>query len=377
MQPVATVVSFRLGGTDGVSVEAAKWMAALAALGFAVRRVAGEIAGAALPGDRLVPGLSITPSVPAGHDEVAAAIEGSDLVVVENLLSLPLNRSAAAVVAGVLADHPRVVLHHHDLAWQRREYVDVAPWPLPLPTAIHVVINDRSRRELGERGIDATTIPNHFDLDPPAGDRHGTRARLGVAADDVLVLHPVRAIPRKNVPGALALCEELRARLPARRTWYWLPGPAEDGYAAELDALLAASAERGAVDVLRAAPPSMPDAYAAADLVVFPSTWEGFGNPVIESVVARRPLAVGNYPVLSEVTDLGFEFLPADGPDEVAAVVSGMRELTPVFDANLALARRHFSLDLLPSRLAALLEGAGWEVPSARPAHQSATAEVR
>ena len=43
------------------------------------------------------------------------------------------------------------------------------------------------------------------------------------------------------------------------------------------------------------------DAYAASDLVVMPSTWEGFGNPVLESVTHRRPLAVYPYPVLEEI----------------------------------------------------------------------------
>ena len=63
----------------------------------------------------------------------------------------------------------------------------------------------------------------------------------------------------------------------------------------------------------------MSDAYAACDLVVFPSTGgEGFGQPVIESVWADRPLAVLSYPALEEILALGFSFLPADDPDAVA-----------------------------------------------------------
>ncbi len=43
--PVATFLSYRLGGTDGVSIEAAKWMEALETSGFATRRVAGRLTG--------------------------------------------------------------------------------------------------------------------------------------------------------------------------------------------------------------------------------------------------------------------------------------------------------------------------------------------
>ena len=49
-----TIVSYRLGGQDGVSVEAAKWAWAFRRLGFDVTTVAGG--GDA---DRLVPGLAI------------------------------------------------------------------------------------------------------------------------------------------------------------------------------------------------------------------------------------------------------------------------------------------------------------------------------
>ncbi|MCZ7524945.1 MAG: hypothetical protein M5U14_00250 [Acidimicrobiia bacterium] len=59
---MATVLSYRLGGTDGVSVEAHKWAWALGELGFDVRRVAGEIAGRAARDDRVIPALAIEPA---------------------------------------------------------------------------------------------------------------------------------------------------------------------------------------------------------------------------------------------------------------------------------------------------------------------------
>ena len=120
-RPVAAIVSFRLGGTDGVAVEARKWSGALSALGFDVRTVAGEG-----PVDRLVPGLAMGADSPPEPSDVARALEDADLVVVENLCSLPLNPRAAAVVAAALRNRP-AVLHHHDLPWQRAQFAGLSP----------------------------------------------------------------------------------------------------------------------------------------------------------------------------------------------------------------------------------------------------------
>ena len=336
------MLSFRLGGPDGVSVEAGKWAWALARLGFALRTVAGD--GDV---DVLVPGLSIDAPDPPSCAEVTDALDGADLVIVENLCSLPLNPAAADVVADVLRGR-RAVLHHHDLPWQRERFAGSPP-PPDDPAWLHVTINDLSRVQLAEHGIRATTVRNAFDPDPPLGDRRGTRAALRLDRENLLVVQPTRAIARKGVEAAVALSEALGAA-------YWLVGPTEEGYGPELQSIL----ERARVRVMRGLPAGhrIADAYAAADVVAFPSAWEGFGNPVIESALYRKPLALRRYPVATELEEYGFRWFDADDPEALRAWLAAPD--ASLLDDNRTVARRHFSLHDLPAKLGALFEQAGW-----------------
>ena len=345
VRPVAALLSFRLGGTDGVSVEAAKWAGALGALGFDVVTVAG--AGEV---DRLLPGLAMDAPEPPTAGELGDALAGADLVVVENLCSLPLNPAAAAVAAETLRGR-RAVLHHHDLPWQRRRF-RTAPAPPDDPRWVHVTVNELSRRQLQRRGPAAVVVVrNAFDPGPPAGDRRAVRRRLGLAAGDRLLLQPTRAIPRKNVAGGLALAAGIGAT-------FWLLGPAEDGYGPELDALLA----RAEVPVIAGggpgAPPPVADAYAACDAVVLPSTWEGFGNPSVEAAVFERPLAVGPYPVADELRRFGFRWFAHHDAAGLRAWLDAPDE--SLLTHNHDVARGHFSLHALPGRLARVFGEAGW-----------------
>lgn len=296
------------------------------------------IAGAG-PVDRLLPGLAWPVVAPPPADEdVTRAVGDADVVIVENLCSLPLNVGATEVVARVLRGR-RAVLHHHDLPWQRTG-MPVEGWPPADPAWRHVTINELSRQQLAQRGIDAVTIYNGFDVREMNGDRAGTRARLGVAGR--LLLHPVRAIARKDVPAAIRLTEQLGGT-------YWLTGPAEEGY--DLDAVLGAAR----CAVIHRGEASMGDAYAACDAVVFPSRWEGFGNPLVESALARRPLAVRRYPVADELAALGFEWFPVDDP---APLDRFLDDPDPaLLDRNRALAVEHFSLARVARELRAILTG--------------------
>jgi glycosyltransferase involved in cell wall biosynthesis len=334
------LVSFRLGGTDGVSIESAKWTAALTSLGHRVTTVAGE--GEA---DVVLAGLAIGASGPASAESLHGAFAGAQLVIVGNLASLPLNVAARDVLYEVLDGRP-AILHHHDLAWQRPHLAHLEG-PRSQQGWHHVTINDLSRHELAERGIEAVTMMNTFDCDPPHGNRDATRRAVGVGAT-TLALFASRALARKNVEGALALCESLGAVL-------WILGPAEDGYGSTFERLVAQSR----VEVRRGLPEgsSIHDAYAACDLVVMSSTWEGFGNPVLESVTHRRPLALHPYPVAREIAAHGFEFFGLDDVDAIAEFIR--RPRVDVLTRNLEIARREFNLASLPRRLEGLLDSIG------------------
>ena len=92
----------------------------------------GRVAGSG-PVDVLLPGLAIDASEPPTRGEVRGrAAHDADLVVVENLCSLPLNPPAAAVVAAVCAGRP-ALFHHHDLPWQRPHLAHLPRRPTTRP----------------------------------------------------------------------------------------------------------------------------------------------------------------------------------------------------------------------------------------------------
>ncbi len=339
---MATVAfsSFRFGPTDGVSVVARTWMDAFESFGFDVVTVAGD--GDA---DRIVPGLAIGAAVAPRHDELGAALAGADLVVVENLCTIPLNVPAALVTAEVLAGRP-AIMHHHDPPWHRARHAHVTELPIDDAAWRHVTINRITASEMAAHGFDTTVIHNAFEA-PGHGDRGAQRRRLGVEEAELLVAHPVRAIERKNLPAAIRLAEQLDAT-------YWLLGPPEEGYDDELAALL-----RGAQTRVIHEPCTDRDAlYAAADVVAFPSTWEGFGNPPIEAALRRRPAAVGDYPFAGELRGMGFEFFE---PADAAALRRFLDDPDiALLDHNERLAIDRFSIDRLRAALHDLLSEAGW-----------------
>ncbi|MEI7886068.1 MAG: glycosyltransferase family 4 protein [Actinomycetes bacterium] len=364
----AAFLSFRFGLTDGVSVVARTWMDAFEEFGFEVLTVTGEVTA-----DRTVPGLGLpsnaeihagvgTPAVPPTPSETALeialteALVDADLVVVENLLTIPMNLAASRAAAKVLAGRP-ALLHHHDPPWHRDRFAHITELPATNPAWRHVAINRILRDELAERGITASIIYNGFPTPVRRSRteseqlRREVRRSVGISAEELVVAHPVRAIERKNIPAAIALAEAVGAT-------YWLLGPAEEGYSDELDRLLSSARCK----VVHHEWTDVEGIYAAADHIAFPSTWEGFGNPPIEAALYRRSVSVGNYPVAEELRAFGFDwFDPSDERGIAAALASPESEaVIKMLNGNERVASENFSLGRMRNSLHQLLESAEW-----------------
>ena len=219
------------------------------------------------------------------------------------------------------------------------------------------VISEWFRRRLLDKGTDdakLSVIPNFVDTDfMQPGPKENDFAQMHDLANKFVVLYA----------GNIGLTQGFETILDAARRLAHLPDlrfviVGDGTRRAWLEAQLA-SGEYANVQLLPYQPRSrVPQIYAAADLVVFPSLWEGFGNPPIEAAIHRRPVVVGDYPVGEELRSLGFRWFAPHELDQVRDFLGDPDG--ELLDHNRELAREHFSFDRIRSQLATLLADAGW-----------------
>ena len=233
-------ISTRFAGTDGVSLETAKWAAVLEELGHHCFYFAGQCDRPASR-SRVVPeafyrhpliaainqvafagAWETTVEARAAHPELAGLYQdffsiyarpprvtrqvqelkeyfkqhlyafardfGLELLIVENALTIPLNLPLGLALTEFVAEtgYP-VIAHHHDFHWERQRFLVncvhdyiAAAFPPKLPSVRHVVINTVQAGQLAERlGVTARVIPNVMDFDhpPPPSDDYARQAR--------------------------------------------------------------------------------------------------------------------------------------------------------------------------------------------------------
>jgi len=406
------LVGTRLAGVDGVSFETLKWEQVLHRLGHETRLCAAELPRGRDDG-RVIPAMHFTDpralavstaafELTADADairrevgrladellpQLAAWIEGEaiDLLVVENAWAIPMQLPLAVALARLVAEvRLPTIGHHHDYFWERNRFATCvvpdlleAAFPPDLPTVRHVSINSLAAAELARRrGLHSTVIPNAYEFDVPPADRddysRSLRGELGMGTHNLLVIQPTRVVPRKGIELAI----ELVHRLDDPHAHLLITSPAGDE---GLDYLsrLHVKADRLGVDLRYAADRfaherwhhgdrlifAVSDAYLEADLVTFPSMYEGFGNALIETVYFGKPLLVNRYSVYeADIKPLGFRFVEVDGAITDRSVAD-VRELIHdkerrAEDAahNFAIARRHLGFTMLQERLAAVID---------------------
>lgn len=62
-------------------------------------------------------------------------------------------------------------------------------------------------------------------------------------------------------------------------------------------------------------------AYKLCEMFVFPSSYEGFGIPILEAMAAERPMVLSNLPVFREITENQGIFFPHDDIEAMADAI--------------------------------------------------------
>jgi len=407
------IAATRLAGVDGVTFETAKWEAVLESMGHQLRLCAGEV-DALRHHARLVPPMHFTwkpaeratsaafdpdsdaDSVRAEIDRLAdlllpvlhdwVRVNRLDLLIVENAWAIPMQLPLGVALRRLVEELKLPAIgHHHDYWWERERFANcVVPevledaFPPDLPWVRHVSINSVAATQLKERrGLGSMVVPNVFDFSPgrprrrPAVRRR-LRSELGMNEKGLLVVQPTRVVPRKGIELAI----ELVGRLEDPDAVLLITSPAGDeglDYLVQLERLaerhkvrLAYAADRFAPDhegkPVRPAH-SLHDAYLAADLITYPSLYEGFGNALVEALFYGVPVLVNRYPVYdADIRPLGLKVIEIQGAitDDTVREVRELLASPPRIRAharhNFEVGRRHLSYAVLRRKLRRLLD---------------------
>ena len=166
-------------------------------------------------------------------------------------------------------------------------------------------------------------VSPRFRPDVPEEDRRRVAERHGLTRPYLLFLGGER--PHKNAQNVVRAFAEARRRRPDLTHTLVLAGPMPAS-TARIDALIAAlDVGPSIVRPGRIAEEDMPGLFAGADLLLYPTLYEGFGLPVVEAMACGTPVLTSSTSALQEIAG-GYAYLV--DPLDVDAIARGIVLLT-------------------------------------------------
>jgi len=412
-------ISTRIAGTDGVSLELEKWANVFEKFGLNCFYFAGEL-------DRspersyLVEEAHFThPEIKALHNKLYGVTRRDravskkiyqlaiklkdhlydfvdkfaiDLIISQNANTIPLNIPLGIALTEFIAETGiRTLAHHHDFYWERdrfmvnavSDYLSMA-FPPVLPSIEHIVINSVADAQLSLRtGISAHIIPNVMDFDnpPPPPDEYtlDVKEALGIEADELFVLQPTRVVQRKGIEHAI----ELIHRLGRKAKLVISHASGDEGYDYEqrlidysrlmkVNTIFVSeiiNEQRGTATDGRKIY-TLEDVYPYADLVTYPSTFEGFGNAFLETLYYKKPIVVNTYSIyIKDIKPKGFSVVEIDGyvtekaVEQTKQILDDPALCQKMVDHNYELGKQYFSYTVLERTLRHYMIEHNWLAP--------------
>jgi mannosylglucosylglycerate synthase len=411
-------ISTRFAGSDGVSLESAKWSKVF----WQDRHISFWYSGLS---DRYPGSSYCIPEAFFAHPEniwineriwgkrrrdrfvterirqIADYLKGTlfdfvdyhkiDVIIAENALTIPMHVPLGIALTEFLAEtNMPAIAHHHDFYWERtrfsisavKDYLDMA-FPPTLQNIRHTVINQAAQEQLSLRkGVGALLVPNVFEFEkpPPKPDEYSAdlRQEIGLKKDDVFILQPTRIVPRKGIEHAIKLVAALED---SKYKLVISHHAGDEGI--EYKHTLQELAHEENVDLRFIADRvgevrqfdldgkkiyTLWDLYANADLVTYPSIYEGFGNALLEAFYFKLPVIINRYSTfIQDIEPKGFNvivmngFITKETINRVRCILNDSEYRKKMVDHNYRLARQYYGYDILKRSLRILLGSlTGW-----------------
>lgn len=418
-------LSTRFAGSDGVSLESAKWAEVLwddrhVSYWYSGRNDRAPAISHCVPeayfghpenvwiNERIWGHTHRDPSVTRRIQEVADYLKQTiydfverfkiDILIPQNVLAIPMHVPLGIAVTEFLAETQMpAIAHHHDFYWERtrfsvgavKDYLDMA-FPPSLPNLHHVGINQAALEQLAFRkGVTSSLMPNVFDFDNPPSRKADPytadiRKEIGLAEDDVLILQPTRIVPRKGIEHAIKLVGALKDD---RYKLVISHDAGDEGH--DYKQLLEEMARHEGVDLRFFAARigeirqvdhagnkiyTLWDLYKQADLMTYPSTYEGFGNALLEAIYFRVPVVINRYSIyVQDIEPRGFRLLEMDGfitsklIRDVRRVIEEPKFRESLVDHNYEIARGYYSYSVLRRLLRYHIAALTGDAPASTP----------
>ena len=408
----AGFISTRIAGTDGVSLETLKWAKVLEKQGIKPFYFAGELetpsqrsylcekAHFKNPEIRFIfrncfgkrqRKRSVTKKIHTLKEELKDELYkfirtyNIDILIPQNAITIPLNMPLGLAITEIISETGMpVIAHHHDFFWERTHFLTNSVWeylnmafPPHLPTIHHVVINSSADNQLGLRtGVSSTIIPNVMDFEnpPPQPDEFASDVRqsFGIKDDEYFILQPTRVIKRKGIELAI----ELVSRLGAKAKLVISHASGDEGFDYEkrireysklmnVETLFISRRidEKRGYTKKGEKIYTLDDVYPHADLVTYPSNFEGFGNAFLEAIYYRKPIVVNAYSIYSiDIKPKGFQVIELDGYVNTKAIEQAKTVLKDemyrkhMVEHNYSVAHRFYSYAVLEQKLSGVIQ---------------------
>ena len=407
------IIIGRIGGVDGVALETEKWMHVLKKMGHKVFVMSGEfeswnhikykhyrfpVLSFFSPDSEweqkrafYQPDSSPEPlleHIEKVSNQISRKIQGwivskkIDCLLSENASALPSHLSMAVGIKKAIENTGiHIVTHDHDFHWERGDrYKSVhaevnklikETFPLQIPHVRHAVINTHGVETLKQRfNIDAVNVPNVMDFTEPFGQPNKNNKnffrKIGVRKNEIALLQVTRIVRRKGIETAISLLDKLQDK----NVKLVITGNYKDDenktYSNELmdmihDMNLSAQVIPMAHEVLNH--DHLSDVYAHGRACTYFSTYEGFGNAFVESVLAKKPIFVNNYkPVfMPDIGSKGFKTVVLENSELTDEKVTQMAEIIynpelakEIGEFNFELGKKYFSYEVLEEKLTEL-----------------------